>query len=194
MEPCAAKPLCFKPSATIKTAVDAATNDEEHNPLAAAIIFQKDGTENVVVEPFQDPSYHIALGELQAIWMAVKEAVKGQSNVLIVLATDSMVAKHWVETGVAHNEQALDLLAAIDSLLKASGSRLYCVYVNTKDNISDVPSRLGKDGYLAEFSTPANSDKRRATLKLLGAAADEAKQTFLASGGKYGGMNRSEGN
>ena len=64
----------------------------------------------------------IAVAELYAIYMVVRDMAA--NNKLIVLATDSMVAKNWTEQGHGKNNYCLHLLAQIDQLLETSGCRL----------------------------------------------------------------------
>ena len=206
--PCRAAPLAFKPSTVVQAATDAATNEEKgpngrvsSNPRVAAIIFKAEDPkkpevsaaskkpedyEDVCEEPFRSKDYHIALGELQGICLAVRRALSKCSNALIVLATDSMVAKHWVESGNTRVEGALGLLKELDEMLTNSGSRLYLVYIPTKDNLADVPSRKGEGGYWAEWGN--YSRERKATRALLESAAAEARKTFIRDGGKTGGV------
>ena len=99
-----------------------------------------------------------------------------------------MVTKHWLDSGIAHSKEALVLLQQIDMLLTNSNSRLYTVYVNTNDNLADIPSRLGKEGYL-ECKDNETARKRSATKALLLNAEAEARKTFLASGGRIGGSS-----
>ena len=99
-----------------------------------------------------------------------------------------MVAKHWLDTGDARPELALTILGRISSKLKSRGCRLYTAYINTKKNLSDVPSRVGCKAYLAEKDQ--HKDRRQATLKLLEFAKEEALGLFLKEGGNTGGMKR----
>ena len=194
-EKCLAKPLFFRPSAVVHAATDAATNEKKNAqgqtdamPLTASILFNSEGPEEVTVEPFDERHQHIALGELEAALLAVTNAVRRGQQLLIVLATDSMVTKHWLDSGIAHSKEALILLQKIDMLLTSSNSRLYTVYVNTNDNLADIPSRLGKEGY-AKCQDGETARKRLATKAILRNAEAEARKTFLASGGRIGGSS-----
>ena len=197
---CPARPLFFKPVKVVLAATDAATNEKfASKPLVAAILFEGPH-EHVVEEPFRRPDSHIALGELQGILLVVQQAVARNKDVvtsataglLIVLATDSMVAKHWLETGMAHNSEALQMLQEIDTLLRRHHARIYAAYVNTNDNLADTPSRVGKTRYeLGEESRAGDNARRRtATRKVLQAAEKEAKGMFLKAGDNAGGMIR----
>ena len=202
---CEARPLFFKPVKVIHAATDAATNEKTipgqppSEPLVAAILFEG-RQEHVVEEPFRRPDFQIALGELQGILLVVQQVIARNKDVetlpsaglLIVLATDSMVAKHWLETGMAHNSEALQMLQEIDILLRRHHARIYTVYVNTNDNLADTPSRIGKMRYeLGEESKPGDNARRReATRKLLRVAEKEARGLFLKAGNSAGGMER----
>ena len=108
------------------------------------------------------------------------------SDALIVLATDSMVAKHWLDAGDAKPHDALDILSTIHQRLEERNCRLYTAYVNTKKNLADAPSRVG----VAEYEkTKGNyEEERTSTLKILQFAVKEAQGTFLPA--RISGMEK----
>ena len=120
----------------------------------------------------------IAVAELYAIYMVVRDMAA--NNKLIVLATDSMVAKNWTEQGHGKNNYCLHLLAQIDQLLETSGCRLYLTYVNTNLNVADNPSR--NDKLLEE-------DRIRETYKVLQTALGGARGIWWRAGDTAGGEN-----
>ena len=107
-------------------AVDAATNDDQKNALAAAIMF--DGGEEVVrVRGFSDPGMPIAYGELESAELLVDTVFERRPQLkdgLVVLGTDSMVSKHWLDSRDARCDYALEILGRIEAKLKARRCRL----------------------------------------------------------------------
>lgn len=82
----------------------------------------------------------IAIGELEAILIAVKYLV-GLGKKLIILGTDNMNCKHWLEGCPAHDPEIRRILAEIDGTLMLGGARLYNTYIPTLENFSDEPTR-----------------------------------------------------
>lgn len=124
------------------------------------------------------PSDHdIALGELFAIRNAVSSVTV--DHTLVVLATDSMNAKRWIEAMKANNEQALVYLREIFLHMKKYNLRLYLVYVPSKQNAADHATRphVTRDTSLFDQSTVD------ATRKYLERAEVEAKRMWFLTGG-----------
>ena len=142
--PAPAEPLLQKLTKVIWVAGDAATNENADTPLPPqlAVVTIDPSTGKVMGTPLVIPfpkEDEIAIGELLVILEAVK--MHSATYQLIVLATDSMTAKHWVENRGAHNWRALLILKEIEDLLRKNNCRLYLTYVNTLINASDLPSR-----------------------------------------------------
>ncbi len=125
---------------------------------------------------------HIALGELEAIIMGVD--LYTQPGNFVILATDSMTAKHWVENGDAKPIEARILLAKLDEMLTARSARLFLTYINTKLNVADRPSRVPiGDKALDE-------DALKATVLALRHAERESRGLWATSGNRTGGVRR----
>ena len=174
-------------------AADAATNEATTGePRVAAMLLRDDGSEIEVAERrFHDPSASIAYGELEGAELLIDMVFKHRPDLvdgLIILATDSMVAKHWLDSDDAKPSAALEVLGRIQEKLKTRRCRLYTAYINTDKNLSDIPSRDGVAKYKAEAHL--YSERRQATIKLLHFARKEAKSLFLKSGGNTGGMSK----
>lgn len=121
--------------------------------------------------------FHIALGELFVIVMAVLSVtVRGS---LIIMATDSMNAKHWVESGKANNPEALRLLNLLFSHLRSFNLRLYLVYVPTGDNVADYSTRPHPEDKTSRAYLPSQFF---ATGRLLALAEKEALGMWLDVG------------
>ena len=96
---------------------------------------------------------YIGEAELEAIVWAVEDALKPidekkQEVSMIVIATDSLCAKGWVERMYSDRPYARFLLRRLRDLPShgASGPvRLVCVYLLSEHNLSDVPSRIDVD-------------------------------------------------
>lgn len=180
--PTQAEPLTEELERVLWVVGDAATNEKTGLPPQIAVVAIDPETAQlckpIIVDCFPS-DWEIALGELLVILTAVRKY--SSSYQLIVLATDSMTAKHWVENRNAHNEQALVILAEIEALLRQNKCRLYLVYVNTLDNAADLPSRIA--------ASEARVEERHltATCSLLRSAAFEAKGMWSKSGGLVGG-------
>ena len=123
-------------------------------------------TERVVVQSFEAAD-GIAFGEMFAIKITVEAALKEERKVcpnVIVLATDNLSCKYWIEKGHARNPRIQELLREIHTTLRAHDCRLFVTYVNTKENYSDDISR--RRGFDAK--------KFRETHDVLCRAGDEA--------------------
>lgn len=87
----------------------------------------------------------IAIAELEAIGIAVEAALRADKThrtlKLIVVATDSMCAKGWIERGCAENPKAHAVLCRILDALESANVRIMCPYIHTDSNIADVPTR-----------------------------------------------------
>ena len=182
---CLARPLSQKPSDIIWAAVDAATNENSDmkEPMTAAVIFNKGNNNHTIHRKSFRRDQHIALGELLAIKL-VLEKIQG-FNVLVILATDSLTAKRWVEGRNAHNEEALLILKEIFSIMDEKQIRLYCIYVPTKLNVSDRPSR--------EIDDHLDLKCLDATRRLLILAESEALGMWMKDGPRSGGVIRERG-
>ena len=131
-------------------AVDARLDGEGKKPavqMSAVVPLQLDGK----VHPPWFATRHdfeiIAETELVAIIEAVEHAMQQPANpgdplTLIIIATDSLVAKGWVERGYSDRPRAQELLKRLRRALGESGVRVACVYVPSEDNVADDPSRL----------------------------------------------------
>lgn len=94
---------------------------------------------------------YIGVAELEAIVLAVEDAVARYPHAtMIVIITDSLCAKGWVERLYSDREDARELLTRLYKILRGNGPhdpaiRVSCVYVRSGSNISDVPSREKRD-------------------------------------------------
>ena len=124
----------------------------------------------------------IAIQELYAILLLVRRAVTPSDPQerpdLIVLGTDSMVAKNWCEQGHGHNDACLDILREIDKLLEENTCRLYMTYINTTINVADLPSR--------EKCESLDQKKSALTEYILKIAEQNAKGLWWQSGDNTG--------
>lgn len=186
--PAPAEPLCAEFVKTVWVVGDAATNEQEVdgeklNPQYAVISINpetKTPFGEIVVKDFPK-DFEIALGELLVILESVE--MHSEEYDLIVLATDSMTAKYWVENRNAHNLIALTIIGHIEELLRKNKCRLYLTYVNTLSNAADLSSRRKKEN--AEI-LPA---LLKETLVVLTNAAVEAKGMWSLNGGIIGGVS-----
>ena len=131
-----------------------------------------------------DGDFGIAYGEMLAIKITIDAALEARlSSDIIVLATDNMSCKYWIEKGHARDERIQDLLNEIHSILSGTGKvcRLFVTYVNTLDNFADEISRN-------KATKNEKIDKNHALLKR---ALDEATASLWnLGGGRYGGATR----
>ena len=114
--PCLAKSLPFKPDKIFLSASDAATNqnkDGRPQPRTSAIIYPQKRKDNLIVleghnNNDADPSRPIAILELEAALLVVGHLINNNKDqsLLIILAIDSLNAKHWLDTLDSRNEQA----------------------------------------------------------------------------------------
>jgi hypothetical protein len=126
----------------------------------------------------------IALGELYAILVAVKTVTA--RNALVILATDSMNAKRWVEAAKADNPTALKYLFELFQHMKQYDIRVYLVYVPSKKNVADHSTRPHLKGKqpAAYLEQPFQE-----TRHILARADAEARKTWTAFGARTGGMD-----
>ena len=118
----------------------------------------------------------IALGELRAILQAVAALRKERPLLdLIVLGTDSLNAKAWVQNQYAKCAEATPLLAELERLLGAT--RLYLVYIDTDENGADAPSR----------GLELDEAKVRRSRARLAQGWDEASHLWVVGGRAAGG-------
>lgn len=127
----------------------------------------------------------IALAELDAILLAVKMALKLEAKTkLLIVATDSMVAKGWAEKTLSANVQAQRMLDEIFELLEKVGARIVLPYVPTKDNWADVPTRsriaFGKVEALYDEATAES--RKKATERLLESTCQKLHHLLRDSG------------
>ena len=100
---------------------------------------------------------------------------------MIVLATDNLSCKYWIEKGQARSEDIQKLLREIHHLLESASCRLYLTYVNTDDNFADEISR----------NKLVDETKLEKNHKLLTRAFVEASTSmWTISGGVVGGNER----
>lgn len=87
------------------------------------------------------PGSQIALEELRAVVWALKEirAVRGALPDVVMLAIDSNHVRGMIKKGFARTEEGRSLLRDLDAVL--GDSRLYMLYVESKKNPADAPSR-----------------------------------------------------
>ena len=115
---------------------------------------------------FTDEQPAIAVAELAAIVKAVEETK--QQGCLILLATDSQVARDCVENEGSHNALACELLRRLFPLLKQRGQKLQLTYIKTTVNPADEPSRK------FPFVPPLKDEAVNACQALLRAAYGQA--------------------
>ena len=127
---------------------DASTHgDHGHGGLAAGVWYQPRLTDQTptlklleqqkIIEEFKED---IALGEMYAILITVREVV-ARGGKLLVLATDNLSCKYWIEKGHAKRADMQEMLNTMHGLLEKNHCRLYVTYVNTKKNVADQLSR-----------------------------------------------------
>jgi hypothetical protein len=122
----------------------------------------------------------IAVAELLAIKKGCRKALAlAPTTDVLVVATDSLNAKPWVERTYARTEEANTILQ--DLFTKVLGkTRLYLVYVPSNDNVADEPSRCKE-------LIPRRVAK---TLEYLKSAKREAIGIWSVEGGQTGGVAR----
>jgi len=143
--------------------------------LAAAVFYGRDRAAPLIVETWKHYKVYIGLAELFAI-LQIVESDHCLSHDLIVLATDSMTCKAWIERGCAASPQANEMLDKIFGILKRRGQRLYVIYVPTDENSADAPTRE-KD---------LEMEKVEKTRKRLEIALAECQGLWSISGGTAG--------
>ena len=144
----------------------------------------------------------IAVAELEAIYRCIVAIQKKEEDVdLIVMLTDSMNAKAWIERGYSIIPEVQKLLKMIFLILKHT--RLYLRYIRSEWNLADLPSRLPpqdkravRDGKrqrwyqnkLVENDSDL-AERCRESLRALKCARDEAKGEWCISGPAFGGSD-----
>ena len=126
----------------------------------------------------------IAVGEMLAIERCINHALSISSSPpkLILLATDNMNCKHWIERGYAKNQEINEIMRRIYSVLDGKKIRLFVTYVPTDDNVADDFTRPvdGKE-------TQLNPEKLAKTHQVLQKAFVESTAgMWLISGGLMG--------
>lgn len=199
-----ASPLLNTPQRTLWCATDAALNEVAR--IASCVFYDPfNPTNDNTRYPIRHgalpdhvrtwkypPNYNIANGELFAIYKALKNIMNGGvRNSLIIIATDSMVAKRWVEAGKAHNDIALELLNKIFFCLKETNNRLYLTYVPSVMNVADFTTKEQKDAVQTHEDYPQlfTTTQKNQTGYLLALAENEAKKVWMLYGGVTGGTN-----
>jgi hypothetical protein len=142
--------LYLQPSRPSFVAVDASTTLKKigivmYNPSGVQPPCTKaDVTVEICTHEHGD---NIALAELQGIRLGVEFTLRHQPRSdLVVVATDSLNAKCWVEQGYSTTSKGDEMIGRI---FKALGARrLYLVYVPTGCNVADEPSRQNTPGRL----------------------------------------------
>lgn len=190
---------------TVMYAVDASMGSDrkldaaEEAQIAIVRILSQDREQNKTWSKQISPHTYIGEAELEAIVWCIKEALTPRKNKplpeLIIIATDSMCAKGWMERQFAEREVAQKLLMEVMDLLRNKSTRVCCVYVRTDNNVADIPSRDKRkpnDGTYADWEggkqegfdvTPEEVRKRRiATTTLLEAARLEVPVAAEISG------------
>ena len=147
---------------------------------------------------------HVYIGEaeLEAIVWAVEEAIESNPNVeLIVIATDSMCAKGWVERMYSDRIFANELLRHLHTLLnpdgKANGQKiikLSCIYVLSEHNIADVPTRDEEkvDHGVFDIEMKEHGDRLNGTAVVVKAVISILKQQLVYSGARVISQKRLE--
>lgn len=128
----------------------------------------------------------IARGEM----LAIRDIVLSVCNQevppkLIILATDNMNCKHWVERGHCHHDDINDMLADVMNALKKIQCRLYVTYVPTDENFADAPTR----------DKPLDrSCLKKTHQRLLSAFAEATTGMWKLAGGNVGGTQQKMSN
>ena len=156
-------------------AVDASSTES----FLGGVIYAPDGRVRAVQDTHEFVQTEIALAELTAIQWMVSQLIRENPQLgLIVLATDSMNAKSWVENERANNEKAN---AILDTIFRALGERqIFLVWVPTDDNAADDPSR--NKGLVAR--------RVASTLALLKFAQRQAVGVWRLDARQSGGVRR----
>lgn len=131
-------------------AVDASMEEktEDQAVKAQIAICARLGSTNWKWQNKKSDHAYIGEAELEAILWAVEDAVKVSKKQVttVLVATDSLCAKGWVERMYSERPQARELLEKLDGYLCGNHTdgraiRICCVYVRTDHNIADIPSR-----------------------------------------------------
>ncbi len=196
-ERCVARALAWDPkSGSIRWfATDAAKSSNNHTAVVVEYtIISCNGNRTIAGNPktpvasFEFPKdYTIALGELHAIVAAVKSVTN--PHTLVILATDSLNAKAWVEAAKAECPLARALLRELFEHMESLGIRLYLVYVPSACNVADHKTRVNtlQPGVEPQEWLPKPALQ---TSAILARGDMECRKTFTRHGGQTGGMDR----
>jgi hypothetical protein len=124
---------------------------------------------------------NIAEAELRAVLLAVKTGIMRDFDVdNFVVATDSMVAKGWIEGGNSDRPEAKKLLRELFGLLEGEKRRhLFVPYINTKLNAADTPTR---SQHATGDVRALEKDRMEATQNLVRQAAQKARTLGVLQG------------
>src|SRR3989338_5542068 len=123
----------------------------------------------------------IAFGEMLAIQRAVHSICSRSTPPrLLVLGTDNMNCKHWIEREHSHRSDINDLMSDIVNNLRRVNCRLYVAYVPTEENVADSPTRKKPFERLRLENTHQ---------RLCAAFAESTTGTWQIAGGQIGGTN-----
>ena len=197
----------FEWSEVLFAIVDAATgSDETKQSLAGGVWYEPpaDGkaptvaevNANVAAWPFRRED-KIAIGEMDAILGICKricQEIKSRhftrAKRLIVLATDNLSCKFWVEKGHARTQKMQDKLNELHEMLHRHGVRLYLVYVPSADNFADEISRIADQ---ERMKRELSATKLECGHRLLERAFKEVNYGLWSlGGGDTGGIGRRE--
>jgi hypothetical protein len=138
--------------------------------------------------------HHIALDEAGSTLLTVRLLIRNNSQArCLIIVIDSLTAKAWIEQGYAECPFAFEIVQKIHAALQ--DRRLYLVYVPSRDNLADTPTRDAQTlGETRRRWTHVPSDRRRldATILALRRGRDLARSTWSIAGGQVGGAPREE--
>ena len=160
------------------------TQDEQRNPdqQPCAVRTLEKGQKLVWGQTTHQQEY-IGTAELEAIVVAVEHGRRNAIEtgtprpVLYMIATDSQVARGWVERDYSARADARQLLARLAAARE--GARIACHYVKSADNVADEPSRTTLPDNDMGAIKP---EELEATGKLLNAAVASTIQYVLWTG------------
>jgi hypothetical protein len=185
---CQFEPVLHRPRPALdrEPVVDLVATDASMQYGAGVVYANNTSARTLFKYPIANKDDMIALHELQAINVMVRErlAVKRTRPLsLIVLGTDNLNAKAWIERRYAHNDAANEILQQLVPALLQANCRLYLTYVPTAENVADEPSR-GID--------QLDPKRLEATFVRLYTAWLEAKETFARAGNFTGGQAKAQ--
>lgn len=129
----------------------------------------------------------IAYGEMLAIRHVVHSACATARTPprLLLLGTDNMNCKHWIEKEHSHRPDINNLLSEIVTMLRQANCRLYVAYIPTDENVADSPTRFKPLDRVRLVKTHG---------RLVGAFAESTTGTWHFAGGHVGGAAVEEKN